>query len=86
MKSIPAFSKKPTGGGINTGGKTRAGFTPNVMVSKTIQPKPIKQMAARQGTKAQIGGKTPGADSAPGSAGRKVHASKPVAAFSKKKI
>jgi hypothetical protein len=86
MKSIPAFSKQTTGGGIQTGGKTRAGFTPNVMVSKKIEPKPIKQMAAHHGAKSQIGGKTPGADGAPGSAGRKVHAARKIAAFSKKKI
>jgi hypothetical protein len=86
MKSIPAFSKKMTNMPVTTGGATRKGFTPNVMVSKAIETKPIPHMAATHGAKAQIGGRTPGTKNAPGNAGRKVHAAKTPPAFSKKKI
>ena len=40
MKSIPAFSKKTTGGGIATGAKARSGFTDNVKTTKLDKPKP----------------------------------------------
>jgi hypothetical protein len=91
MRQIPAFSKKASTGptitsGLGKNNKQREGFTPNVMVSKKVEPKPIKNMAARHGNKSQIGGLTPGTKGAPGSAGRKVHAAKPVPAFSKKKV
>jgi hypothetical protein len=91
MRQIPAFSKKMTNIPITTGGATRKGFTPNVMVSKQIAPKPISGMAGfksggSKGPKAQIGGRTPGSENAPGNKGRHVHAAKTPPAFSKKKI
>ena len=39
MKSIPAFSKKSTGGGIATGGKTRSGFLDNVKTTNLAKGK-----------------------------------------------
>lgn len=87
MKQIPAFSKKPTGGGIMTGGKIRSGFTDNITVTKLPAVKPVKNMAANYPVKSSLS-KTiakgnPGHPSHKSASGK---AGKSVPAFSKKKI
>jgi hypothetical protein len=91
MKSIPAFSKKTTGGGIVTGtgkeNKQRAGFTPHVKSTTLPKPKAVKNMAATYPVKSTlsrtIAKGNPGHPAAKSGSGK---AAKSVPAFSKKKI
>lgn len=89
MKSIPAFSKKTTGGGISSGpNKQRAGFTPNVTATKLPKIKAAPGMAgpAKGGfsrTKAKGNPAHPGTKSS--STAGKIGKNVPPA-FSKKKI
>ena len=89
MKSIPAFSKKTTGGGIVSGpNKQRAGFTPNVTATKLPKVKAAPGMAGPskgsfQQTKAKGNPAHPGHKN--GGQGGKIGKNVPPA-FSKKKI
>lgn len=90
MRSIPAFSKKMTDTQVRTSTGNAPGFTPNVMVSKAVTKKPSPGLASfkgggSHGPKAQLGGRTPGHTTS-ADKGRKVHAARMPAAFSKKKI
>jgi hypothetical protein len=87
MKSIPAFSKKPTGGGIATGPKIRSGFLDNVKTTTAPKGKSVPNMASNYPVKSTLTKTSakgnpahPSAKSGPGKAGRSVPA------FSKKKI
>lgn len=87
MKSIPAFSKKTTGGGIATGTKARSGFTPNVTVGPAKKGQPVKHMAANYPVKSTLTRtKAGGNPSHPGTKSGSGKAAKSVPAFSKKKI
>lgn len=85
MKSIPAFSKKTTGGGVSTGPKIRSGFTPNVTVGPAKKGTPVKHMAATYPTKSNLT-RTSGKTKAPAFKSGSGKAAKSVPAFSKKKI
>jgi hypothetical protein len=87
MKSIPAFSKKTTGGGISTGPKIRSGFTPNVTVGAAKKATPVKNMAASYPVKSTLTKTTPkGNPGHPSHKSGSGKAGKSVPAFSKKKI
>jgi hypothetical protein len=87
MKSIPAFSKKTTGGGIATGTKARSGFTPNVTIGPAKKGTPVKHMAASYPVKSTLTKTTPkGNPSHPAAKSGSGKAAKSVPAFSKKKI
>jgi hypothetical protein len=85
MKSIPAFSKKTTGGGIATGAKTRAGFLDHAKVSAPTKAKAVPHMAATYPTKSNLT-RTSGPTKAPAFKSGSGKAGKSVPAFSKKKI
>ena len=85
MKSIPAFSKKPTGGGITTGGKTRSGFLDNVKITNAGNGKAVPHMAATYPVKSTLS-RTSGKTKAPAFKSGSGKAGKSVPAFSKKKI
>jgi hypothetical protein len=83
MRSIPAFSKKYSGGPCVGGGGQRSGFTPNVKSTNAGKPKAPAHMAGAvhsppTGSKNKMG--HPAFKSHSGAAG------KSVPAFSKKKI
>lgn len=87
MKSIPAFSKKTTGGGVMTGSKTRSGFTDHVKSTNAGKGKPVAHMAATYPVKSTLSRTV--AKGNPGHPAAKSHsgkAAKSVPAFSKKKI
>ena len=87
MKSIPAFSKKSTGGGVGSAPKIRSGFTSNVTQTNAGKGTPVKHMAAVYPVKSTLG--RTGAKGNPAHAGFKSgpgKAGKSVPAFSKKKI
>jgi hypothetical protein len=87
MKSIPAFSKKTTGGGIATGAKARSGFTPNVTVGPAKKGKAVPHMAATYPVKSSLTKTTPkGNPGHPAPKSGSGKAAKSVPAFSKKKI
>jgi hypothetical protein len=87
MKSIPAFSKKTTGGGIATGSKIRSGFADNITIGPAKKGTPVKHMAANYPVKSTLTKTTakgnPGHPSHKSASGK---AGKSVPAFSKKKI
>lgn len=87
MKSIPAFSKKTTGGGIATGAKTRSGFTDNVKIGSATKGKAVPHMAANYPVKSSLTKTTPrGNPGHPATKSGSGKAGKSVPAFSKKKI
>ena len=87
MKSIPAFSKKSTGGGIATGSKARSGFTPNVTVGPAKKAKAVKHLAANYPVKSTLERTSAKGNPAhPAFKGGSGKAGKSVPAFSKKKI
>jgi hypothetical protein len=87
MKSIPAFSKKMTGGGIMTGGKIRSGFTDNVKTTNAGKGKAVPHMAANYPVKSTLTKTTPKGNPAhPAAKSGSGKAARSVPAFSKKKI
>lgn len=87
MKSIPAFSKKTTGGGIATGGKIRSGFTDNIKTTTLPKGKAVPHMAANYPVKSTLTRTTAKGNPAhPSFKGGSGKAGKSVPAFSKKKI
>jgi hypothetical protein len=85
MKSIPAFSKKTTGGGIATGSKARSGFTDNVKTTKLDKPKAVAHLASNYPVKSTLT-RTSGKTKAPAFKSGSGKAAKSVAPFSKKKL
>jgi hypothetical protein len=85
MQSIPAFSKKPSGGATVGGGGQRSGFTPNVKSTSAGKGKSVPHMAATYPTKSTLS-RTSGPSKAPAFKSGSGKAGKSVAAFSKKKI
>jgi hypothetical protein len=87
MKSIPAFSKKMTGGGIATGPNSqRSGFTPHVTVTKLAKAKQVPSMAANYPVKSTIGHTSGPSKAHPNFKGKSDSGIKKFPAFSKKKI
>jgi hypothetical protein len=87
MKSIPAFSKKSTGGGIATGSKARSGFVDHVKTTTVPKGKSVPHMAATYPVKSTLTRTAAKGNPAhPGFKGGSGKAGKSVPAFSKKKI
>lgn len=85
MKSIAPFSKKPTGGGIATGGKTRSGFLDHVKSTNAGKGKAVPHMASNYPVKSTLE-RTTGKTKAPAFKSGSGKAGKSVPAFSKKKV
>jgi hypothetical protein len=85
MKSIPAFSKKTTGGGIATGSKARSGFLDHVKTTTAPKGKAVPNMASNYPVKSTLS-RTSGPTKAPAFKSGSGKAGKSVPAFSKKKI
>jgi hypothetical protein len=87
MKSIPAFSKKTTGGGVATGSKARSGFLDHVKTTNAGKGKAVPHMAANYPTKSTLSRTAAKGNPAhPAFKSGSGKAGKSVAAFSKKKI
>jgi hypothetical protein len=87
MKSIPAFSKKTTGGGTATGAKIRSGFTDNVKTTNAGKGKAVPHMAGTYPVKSTMTKTTPKGNPAhPAAKSGSGKAARSVPAFSKKKI
>lgn len=87
MKSIPAFSKKSTGGGIATGSKARSGFLDHVKTTDAGKGKAVPHMGSNYPVKSTLTKTTAkGNPSVPAARSGSGKAGKSVPAFSKKKI
>jgi hypothetical protein len=87
MKSIPAFSKKTTGGGVSTGSKIRSGFTDNVKTTTAPKGKSVPHMASDYPVKSTLTRTAAKGNPAhPAFKTGSGKAGKSVPAFSKKKI
>jgi hypothetical protein len=84
MRSIPAFSKKSSGGTTIGGGGQRSGFTQHVKTTSAGKPKGPAHMAGAAQHSAPTGAK--GKMGHPSFKSHSGQAAKSVAAFSKKKI
>jgi len=85
MRSIPAFSKKPSNGPTVGGGGKRSGFTDHVKCTYADKPKAVPHMAATypiKSTTTHTSGKT----KAPSFKSGSGQAARSVPAFSKKRV
>jgi hypothetical protein len=87
MRSIPAFSKKSSGGPTIGGRGQRSGFTDHVKSTNSGKGKAVPHMAAMYPTKSTLS-KTSGSSPTkhPAFKSHSGAAARSVAAFSKKKI